>query len=105
MGTTAPATMRTSAPASRPMSSAGRASSTVFAFEGSNMDAPPADDVALNQTYAHALARIFVRPLIGTWVRPNHLTALRLLIGLAACALLAVGNTTTAAWSGVLWIV
>src|SRR5882757_9519717 len=75
MGTTAPATMRTSAPASRPMSSAGRASSTVFAFEGSNMDAPPADDVALNQTYAHAFARIFVRPLIGTWVRPNHLTA------------------------------
>jgi len=63
------------------------------------------DDVALNQTYAHALARIFVRPLLGTWVRPNHLTALRLIVGLAACALLAVGSRTTAAWSGVLWIV
>jgi len=63
------------------------------------------DDVALNQTYAHALARIFVRPLIGTWVRPNHLTVLRLIVGLAACALLAMGSRTTAAWSGMLWIV
>jgi archaetidylinositol phosphate synthase len=51
-------------------------------------DKPAMDDVALNQTYAHALARILVRPLIGTWVRPNHLTVLRLIIGLAACALL-----------------
>lgn len=63
------------------------------------------DDVALNQTYAHAFARIFVRPLIGTWVRPNHLTVLRIIVGLAACALLAVGGRTAAAWSGVLWIV
>jgi archaetidylinositol phosphate synthase len=67
--------------------------------------APTVDDIALNQTYAHALARIFVRPLIGTWVRPNHLTVLRLIVGVAACALLAVGSTATAAWSGVLWIV
>jgi len=63
------------------------------------------DDVALNQTYAHAFARILVRPLIGTWVRPNHLTVLRLIVGLAACALLAVGSRTAAACSGVLWIV
>jgi archaetidylinositol phosphate synthase len=63
------------------------------------------EDVALNQTYAHALARIFVRPMIGTWVRPNHLTVLRLIVGLAACALLAVGSRSAAAWSGVLWIV
>jgi phosphatidylglycerophosphate synthase len=62
------------------------------------------DDVAQNQTYAHAFARIFVRPLIGTWVRPNHLTALRLVLGLAACALLMPGTTRDTAWSGVLWI-
>jgi archaetidylinositol phosphate synthase len=43
--------------------------------------------------------------LIGTWIRPNHLTALRLVSGLAACALLAVGSRNTAAWSGVLWVV
>jgi hypothetical protein len=38
------------------------------------MDASATDDVALNQTYAHAFARILVRPLLHTWVRPNHLT-------------------------------
>jgi archaetidylinositol phosphate synthase len=63
------------------------------------------DDAVFYQTYAHALARIFVRPLIGTWVRPNHLTWLRLVSGLAACALLAVGSRYTALWSGVLWVV
>src|SRR3981189_1791030 len=99
MGTTAPATMRTSAPASRPISSAGRASSTVFAFEGITMDAPPADDVALNQTYAHPFARSCLRALIGTWVRPNHLTALLLMIGAAACVLLAMGSRRAALWS------
>jgi len=64
----------------------------------------PINDVAFYQTYAHAFARIFVRPLIGTWVRPNHLTVLRLVSGLAACALLAVGTRDTAAWSGLLWV-
>lgn len=62
------------------------------------------DDVAQNQTYAHAFARLFVRPLLGTWVRPNHLTALRLVLGLAACALLIPGSKLYTAWSGVLWI-
>jgi archaetidylinositol phosphate synthase len=38
-------------------------------------------------------------------VRPNHLTLLRLIIGIAACALLAVGSWTAAAWSGILWII
>jgi phosphatidylglycerophosphate synthase len=68
------------------------------------MNEQPLNDVVFYQTYAHAFARIFVRPLIGTWVRPNHLTVLRLVSGLAACALLAVGNRHTAAWSGVLWV-
>ena len=63
------------------------------------------NDAVFYQTYAHAFARIFVRPLIGTWVRPNHLTGLRLLTGLAACALLAVGRRDTSVWSGVLWVV
>ena len=62
------------------------------------------DDVAQNQTYAHAFARLIVRPLLGTWVRPNHLTALRLVLGLAACALLIPGSKLYTAWSGVLWI-
>jgi archaetidylinositol phosphate synthase len=65
----------------------------------------PLNDAVFYQTYAHSFARIFVRPLIGTRIRPNHLTALRLVSGLAACALLAVGTRYTAAWSGVLWVV
>jgi archaetidylinositol phosphate synthase len=65
----------------------------------------PQNDAVFYQTYAHAFARIFVRPLLGTWVRPNHLTALRLLTGLAACALLSVGSRNTALWSGILWVV
>ena len=59
----------------------------------------------MNQTWAHAVARLFVRPLIGTWVRPNHLTILRFVIGLAACGLLAIGSTRAAIWSGILWVV
>jgi archaetidylinositol phosphate synthase len=68
------------------------------------MNKQPAKDVVFYQSYAHLFARIFVRPLIGTWVRPNHLTGLRLATGLAACALLSVGTRTTATWSGVLWV-
>jgi archaetidylinositol phosphate synthase len=45
-----------------------------------------------------------VRPLLHTKVRPNHLTALRLVVGVAACVLLSVGTKNTAAWSGALWI-
>jgi archaetidylinositol phosphate synthase len=67
-------------------------------------DGQPLNDAIFYQTYAHAFARIFVRPLIGTWVRPNHITVLRLLSGLAACALLAVGTRNTAEWSGILWV-
>jgi archaetidylinositol phosphate synthase len=65
----------------------------------------PLNDAVFYQTYAHSFARIFVRPLIGTRIRPNHLTALRLVSGLAACALLAIGTRHTAAWSGILWVV
>ncbi len=36
--------------------------------------------------------RSAVRPLVGTWVRPNHLTSLRLATGFASAAALAVGS-------------
>jgi archaetidylinositol phosphate synthase len=62
------------------------------------------DDVALNQTYAHAVARLLVRPLLDTWVRPNHLTLLRIGIGLGSCGLLATGVEVYEIWSGILWI-
>jgi phosphatidylglycerophosphate synthase len=63
------------------------------------------NDAARYQSYAHLLARMLVRPLIGTRVRPNHLTLLRLATGLAACGLLAVGSRAGAVWSGILWVV
>jgi phosphatidylglycerophosphate synthase len=42
---------------------------------------------------------------VGTWVRPNHLTTLRLLSGLAACVLLAWGSNVGMAWGGAVWLV
>jgi N-acyl-phosphatidylethanolamine-hydrolysing phospholipase D len=62
-------------------------------------------DVALNQSYAHLVARVLVRPLLGTWVRPNHITVLRMAVGLGACALLATGIPVLEFWSGILWLV
>ncbi len=43
--------------------------------------------------------------MIGTRIRPNHLTTLRLLTGLAACACLASGSAAGAWWGGGLWLV
>ena len=66
---------------------------------------PPYDDVAANQTYAHLFARWLVRPLVGTRVHPNHLTLLRVAVGLAAAALLAVGTRRADLGAGALWLV
>ena len=53
-------------------------------------------------SWTHLAARPLVRPLIGTRVRPNHITTLRLLSGLAACACFAAGSF---GWGGVWWLV
>jgi archaetidylinositol phosphate synthase len=58
-----------------------------------------------NDTWSHAAARVMVRPLLGTPVKPNHITTLRLLTGAAACGLLAFGAFETNLWAGILWIV
>ena len=52
------------------------------------------------------MARGVVRPMIGTGVTPNHLTTLRLLTGVAACAALAAGPRVHGAifWGGLLWV-
>ena len=44
------------------------------------------------------IARFLVRPLVHTRVTPNHLTTLRLLLGLGACALLAYGEIPLIHW-------
>jgi 2-aminoethylphosphonate dioxygenase len=58
----------------------------------------------VNDTWSHAAARTLVRPLVGTWVRPNHLTLLRLVTGVLACLLLARGGARAELWSGILWL-
>ena len=47
------------------------------------------------------LARALVRPLVATRVTPNHVTALSLLVGLAAAACYAAGGAA-AHWAGAL---
>lgn len=59
----------------------------------------------MNNTWSHAAARTLVRPLVGTWVKPNHITTLRLATGVVACLLLARGGGPAELWSGVLWLV
>lgn len=49
------------------------------------------------------LARILVRPLVGTPVTPNHVTALSFLLGLAAFGLYALGGGA-AHWGGALFM-
>jgi phosphatidylglycerophosphate synthase len=51
------------------------------------------------------MARPLVRLMIGTRIRPNHLTTLRLLFGLGACICLALGTREGAIWGGSLWLV
>lgn len=45
-----------------------------------------------HNTWVHRIVRPVVRPLAGTGVAPNHLTALRLATGIAAALLLAGGT-------------
>ena len=58
----------------------------------------------VGDSWTHRLARPLVRPLVGTRVTPNHLTTLRLLTGLGACAALAVGDRGLEIWGGWLWL-
>jgi archaetidylinositol phosphate synthase len=63
-----------------------------------------AGNVIAGGSWTHLLARAAVRPLVGTWVTPNHLTTLRLAAGLMACAAFALGSRSGDIWGGVLWI-
>ncbi len=55
-------------------------------------------------SWTHRLARLCVRPLLGTPVTPNHLTTLRLLTGLGACLGVALGIREAEVWGGWLWV-
>jgi archaetidylinositol phosphate synthase len=59
----------------------------------------------MGTTWTHRLARPLIRPLLGTAVRPNHLTTLRLLTGVAACLAFIPGTHAGNWWGGALWLV
>jgi phosphatidylglycerophosphate synthase len=56
-------------------------------------------------SWTHIAARWIVRPLVGTPVTPNHLTTLRLVTGLGACAMFLPGDRSWEIWGGVVWVV
>lgn len=59
----------------------------------------------MSNSWTHRMSRPLVRPMIGTWIRPNHITTLRVLTGLAACACFALGGDGGMIWGGVLWLI
>lgn len=54
--------------------------------------------IAEGGAWDQAIARRLVRPLVRTPVTPNQLTTFRLLLGLAACALIASGDRALVDW-------
>src|SRR6266852_4158989 len=59
-------------------------------------------DVVIGTSWSHRLARILVRPLVGSGVTPNHLTTLRLGTGLLACVALLPADGASVWWGGAL---
>jgi phosphatidylglycerophosphate synthase len=55
-------------------------------------------------SWTHRLARLLVRPLVGTRITPNDLTTARLVTGIASCAAFARGDPTWDVWGGILWL-
>ena len=58
----------------------------------------------IGTSWTHRLARIAVRPLVGTRVTPNDLTTLRLATGVLACAALLPAQPGWDWWAGWLWL-
>jgi phosphatidylglycerophosphate synthase len=56
-------------------------------------------------SWTHRLARVAVRPLVGTGITPNDLTTARTLTGVGACAAFMVGDPSWGLWGGLLWLV
>jgi phosphatidylglycerophosphate synthase len=51
-----------------------------------------------HNTWIHRAVRVAVRPLAGTPIAPNHITALRLALGLTAAGVLAHGDEVWRYW-------
>jgi phosphatidylglycerophosphate synthase len=58
----------------------------------------------VGDSWTHKMARVVILPLVNTPVTPNHITTLRLVTGLAACAAFAVGERSWDVTGGWLWL-
>ena len=58
----------------------------------------------VGDSWTHKMARFCILPLVNTCITPNHLTTLRLITGVAACSLFAIGTTEWNLYGGLLWI-
>ncbi len=71
-----------------------------------NQNAPKfPDEPPLPSTWDARIARHLVRPLKNTCITPNHLTTLRLLIGLAGIACIACGGYAWTNWGALLVVI
>ena len=55
-------------------------------------------------SWSHRLVRPLVRPLIRVGARPNHVTAVRLAVGVVGIVAIAWGSEASRLWGGVLWL-
>ena len=56
----------------------------------------------IGDSWTHKIARVCIKPLVNTPITPNHVTLLRLIIGLAACVAFALKMNIL---GGVMWII
>ncbi len=57
-----------------------------------------------HSSWFHRAVRLFVRPMVGGTITPNHLTTARLVSGVVACVGFALGDPVSNIWGGILWI-
>jgi phosphatidylglycerophosphate synthase len=60
--------------------------------------------IMVGDSWTHKIARICILPLINTPVTPNHLTSIRLITGITACTLFAIGDQEWNICGGWLWL-
>ena len=58
----------------------------------------------VGDSWTHKIARVCILPLVNSPITPNHLTTIRLITGVAACSLFAIGTTEWNLYGGFLWI-
>lgn len=58
----------------------------------------------VGDSWTHKIARVCILPLVNSPVTPNHLTTLRLVTGVVACGLFAIGTSNWNIYAGCLWL-